>query len=388
MMNGPKAKPWRSQLTRGLRLSAVALVLGLLTGCTVGRFVVWNFADRGDYKKFPTRPLPPSAEPFQYAKATMEHGPKSATENGKDIPFDDWLADHKTVAFLIIRRDTILYERYFKGYDEAHVHPSFSMAKSVVSMLIGTAIADGLIRDVQQPITDFIPELKANGFDAVTIEHVLQMTSGLDFKESYVNPFGTVAKFYYGRQLTKYTLDLRLKRAPGTEWEYVSGDTQLLGLVLERALRAKGDQRSLTQYLSDRIWSPLGMEHSSSWSIDRNRGGIEKAFCCINAPARDFAKLGSLYLKKGRWRDEQIVPEAWVSTSTKADTANGGSTFYRYQWWLPSQEGDFNAEGILGQFIYVDPTRDLVMVRLGSAYGGLDWADLFRRLARYYSTGS
>ena len=368
------------------RFLPFALLLLLASGCTLGRFVKWNFADRRDYKKFPTRPLVASPQPFHYPVAAQELGPRNVTENGKDVPFDDWLADHKTVAFLVIRRDTILYERYFKGYDEAHVHPSFSMAKSVVSMLIGTAIADGLIRDVQQPITDFIPELKANGFDAVTIEHVLQMTSGIDFKESYVNPFGTVAKFYYGRQLTKYTLDLKLKHTPGTKWEYVSGDTQLLGLLLERALRAKGDERTLTQYLSDRIWSPLGMEHASSWSIDHKGDGIEKAFCCINAPARDFAKLGSLYLKNGQWRGQQLVPQAWVETSTKAVTTNGGASFYRYQWWLPSSDGDFHAEGILGQFIYVDPARELVIIRLGGAYGNIGWPQFFRTLAPFYST--
>jgi CubicO group peptidase (beta-lactamase class C family) len=364
----------------------IALLLLLASGCTLGRFVKWNFADRRDYRKFPTRPLAASPEPFHYPVAAQEIGPRKATENGKDVPFDDWLVDHKTVAFLVIRRDTILYERYFKGYDTTQVHPSFSMAKSVVSMLIGTAIADGLIRDVQQPITDFIPELKANGFDAVTIEHVLQMTSGIDFKESYVNPFGTVAKFYYGRQLTKYTLYLKLKHPPGTKWEYVSGDTQLLGLLLERALRAKGDQRTVTQYLSDRIWTPLGMEHASSWSIDHKGDGIEKAFCCINAPARDFAKLGSLYLKNGQWRGQQLVPQAWVETSTKAVTANGGANGYRYQWWLPSSDGDFHAEGILGQFVYVDPARELVIVRLGGAYGNIGWPQFFRTLAPFYST--
>ena len=369
-----------------IRTSTIALLVLLVSGCTMGRFVKWNFADRRDHKKFPSRPLPASTTPYQYALAAKEMAPKTIAVKGRDIPFDTWLEDHKTVAFLIIRHDTILYERYFNGYDEAHVHPSFSMAKSVVSMLIGTAIADGLIRDVQQPVTDFIPELKANGFEKVTIEHVLQMTTGIDFSESYVNPFGTVAKFYYGRQLTKYTLDLKLERAPGTEWEYVSGDTQLLGLILTRALQAKGDPRTLTQYLSDRLWTPLGMEHASSWSIDHKGDGIEKAFCCINAPARDFAKLGSLYLKKGVWRGEQIVPEQWVTTSTKAVTTNGGAGFYRYQWWLPSSDGDFAAEGILGQYIYVDPARELVMVRLGAAYGGMDWKIVFRSLAPLYST--
>jgi CubicO group peptidase (beta-lactamase class C family) len=356
----------------------------LLSGCTIGRFFVWNFADIRDHRKFPSRPLAAAAEPFRYAAAPQEKAPRYKVEDGKEIPFDTWLKDHRTVAFLVIRRDTIVYERYFKGYDTAQVHPSFSMAKSVVSMLIGTAIADGYIRDVQQPVTDFIPELKAHGFDKVTIEHVLQMTSGIDFTESYVNPFGTVAKFYYGRDLTKYTLKLKLKREPGTKWEYVSGDTQLLGLLLTRALRMKGDERTLTRYLSDRLWTPLGMEYASSWSIDRKKDGIEKAFCCINAPARDFAKLGSLYLKKGQWRGEQLVPRHWVETSIKPSREQGGAGFYRYQWWLPSAEGDFCAEGILGQYVYVDPQRELVMVRLGSGNAGLDWTQVFRSMAPAY----
>ena len=364
--------------------SLILLAASLLTGCHVGRFFVWNFADVRDHKKFPSRPLAASAEPFSYAAAAHELAPKAHVDKGREMPFDDWLVKHKTLAFLIIRRDTILYERYFKGYDAGHAHPSFSMAKSVVSMLIGTAIADGLVRDVQQPITDFIPELKKNGFEKVTIEHVLQMTSGIDFKESYVNPFGTVAKFYYGRDLTKYTLKLKLKREPGTKWEYVSGDTQLLGLLLTRALSAKGDNRTLTQYLSDRLWTPLGMEFNSSWSTDRKKDGIEKAFCCINAPARDFAKLGSLYLKKGEWRGGQLVPREWVETSTHAVTTDGGRMQYRYQWWMPSSDGDYHAEGILGQYVYVDPKRELVMVRLGSGYGGMDWTNVFRSLAPNY----
>ncbi len=370
---------------RILRPISLLLLALLLDGCTVGRFVKWNFADRRDYKKFPTRALPASPEPFKYAIATNEIAPRTAMYKGQEIPFDTWLEKHKTTAFLVIRRDTILFERYFKGYDEAHVHPSFSMAKSVVSMLIGTAIADGLIRDVHQPIVDLIPELKANGFEGVTIEHVLQMTSGIDFKESYVNPFGTVAKFYYGRQLEQYTLKLKVKRPPGTEWEYVSGDTQLLGLLLTRALRAKGDQRTLTEYLNQRLWQPLGMEHTSSWSIDRKKDGIEKAFCCINAPARDFAKLGSLYLHKGQWRGKQLLPRAWVETSTLPSTANGGVNFYRYQWWLPGTPGVFNAEGILGQFIYVDPANDLVIVRLGGGYADVPWTRVFREITPGYT---
>ncbi|MBL7953142.1 MAG: serine hydrolase [Flavobacteriales bacterium] len=369
-----------------MRLSTL-LFLGsvvLLSGCTVGRFFVYNFADTRDHRKFPFRSLSASSQPYRYAVAKVERGPVNATVGDKEVAFDTFLEDHATVAFLIIHRDTIKYERYFKGYDTAQVHTSFSMAKSVMSMLVGCAIADGFIGNVQQPVTDFVPELKKNGFDAVTLEHVLQMTSGLDFSESYVDPFGTAARFYYGRRMYRYMERMKLARAPGERFEYVSGNSQLLGLILERALRAKGDQRTLTRYLQDRLWTPLGMEYPSSWSIDRKEGGIEKTFCCINAPARDFAKLGSLYMHEGAWRGQRLMPSEWVAQSTMVDTSNGSAAYYRYQWWLPSQEGDFMAQGILGQFVYVNPAREIVIVRLGKKYGGVGWPTVFRSLAKLY----
>ena len=205
-----------------MRCVLLLLFLVSATGCTVGRFIVYNFADTRDHKKFPSRPLEASAEPYHYTIAAEEKGPRTITYDGKEQAFDDFLEDHKTVAFLIIHRDTLKYERYFNSYDPAHVHTSFSMAKSVMSMLIGCAIADGYIADVDRPVTDFVPELKKNGFDAVTVEHVLQMTSGLDFNESYVNPFGSAAKYYYGRRLYKNMGRMKLKRVPGTKFEYVS----------------------------------------------------------------------------------------------------------------------------------------------------------------------
>jgi CubicO group peptidase (beta-lactamase class C family) len=356
----------------------------LLSGCTVGRFFIYNFADTKDHKKFPSRPLPPASTPAPYAVAPVDFGPKKITYKEVEHPFEEFLEDHKTVAFLIIHRDTLKYERYFKGYDPARIHTSFSMAKSVVSMLIGCAIADGFIASVDQPVTGFMPGMKKNGWDKVTLEHVLQMTSGMDFSESYVSPFGTAAKFYYGRRLVRNTERLKLKREPGERFEYVSGSTQLLGLILERALRAKGDARNITQYLNDKLWQPLGMEHSSSWSVDRKNDGVEKAFCCINAPARDFAKLGSLYLHNGNWNGQQLVPADWVERSTRVDTTNGSAARYQYQWWLPSADGDFMARGILGQFVYVDPSRELVIVRLGTKPGGVAWPNIFRNVAKLY----
>lgn len=354
----------------------------LLPGCTVSRFFVYNFADIQDHKKFPSRPLHPEASPFTFPKAHQPKFPKTINypQHAPERTFDAFLAKHKTVAFLIIYKDSLHYEGYFHGYTRDRWVPSFSMAKSVTSMLVGCAIADGYIGAVEDPVTKYIPELADRGFASVTLLHVLQMTSGLRFNESYVNPFGHAASFYYGRQLNKRTTRLRLRHAPGTRWEYVSGNTQLLGLVLSRALKNK----TVTAYAQEKLWTPMGMEYPASWSLDRAKDGMEKTFCCLNATARDFAKLGRLYLHQGRWNGQQLVPASWVTASTQRDTTAGSVPFYQYQWWLPQPGHDFMAQGILGQYIYVHPAKDLVMVRLGKNEGKVDWPSLFVALAEKY----
>jgi CubicO group peptidase (beta-lactamase class C family) len=240
------------------------------------------------------------------------------------------------------------------------------MAKSITSILIGCAIDEGLIKSVEEPITKYIPELTKNGFNKVTIKHLLQMTSGI--------------KFYYGLNLRKEIGKMKLRTEPGKEFDYVSGNTQLLGLVLERSLK----NRTITQYLQEKIWKPLGMEYDASWSIDRKKNGLEKTFCCLNARARDFAKIGRLYKNKGNWNGKQIVSQRWVEESTRLDTSEGSANFYQYQWWLPTPNEDFMAEGILGQFVYVNPTKDLIIVRLGKKEGKADWWTIFTSLAKAY----
>jgi len=206
-----------------------------MTKCKLGRFIVYNFAEINDHKKFDSRPLRASENPFVF-QALAESQFSSEFSN---IAFEELLKNNKTVAFLVIHRDTIIYERYFNKYNQQDIVPSFSMAKSITSMLIGCAIDDGLIQSIQEPVTKYISELSKNGFDQVTIEQLLQMTSGLDFNEGYFNPFGEAASFYYGLNLRKEINKLKLKAEPGSAFEYVSGNTQLLGLVLERALKNK-----------------------------------------------------------------------------------------------------------------------------------------------------
>jgi len=358
------------------RLISLLFICSLVTSCQLGRFIFYNFADINDHKKFKSRPLTASKSPTAFAIAQNGKFPKEI--NG--IPFDHYLEDSETVAFLIIKNDTIQYERYFKGYEKESVVPSFSMAKSVTSILIGCAIDDGFIRSVEEPITTYIPELSKNGFDKVSIKHLLQMTSGIKFNESYVNPFGDAASFYYGLNLRKEINKMKLESEPGKKFEYVSGNTQLLGLVLERSLKGK----TVTSYLQEKLWTPLGMEFEASWSIDSNKNGLEKTFCCINARARDYAKIGRLYKNKGNWDGKQIVSQNWVESSTKLDTTNGSVSYYQYQWWLPTPNQDFMAQGILGQYIYVNPSKDLVIVRLGKKQGRVNWWAIFTSLSASY----
>lgn len=250
------------------------------------------------------------------------------------------------------------------------------MAKSFTSYLIGCAIEDNLITSVNDPVTKYIPELKDNGFDMVTVENLLQMTSGLKFNESYVNPFGHAATFYYGRNLRKATMRLKLEEDPNTRMSYVSGDTQILGLILDRVL----EEKTISQYLEEKLWTKIGMEYDASWSIDKKKEGLEKTFCCLNARAIDFAKFGRLYLNNGNWEGKQLVSKAWVKQSTKTDTLNGSYKGYQYQWWIPNDKGDFIAEGILGQFIFVSPSENLIIVRLGKKYGNVNWKSAFEKL--------
>ena len=359
-------------------------IITVFTSCKVGRFVRYNFANITDHKIFPSRTIETSTNFFNFPNAQTGYVPDSLKVTSKGVkayvPFEKYLKDNKTVAFLIIHKDSIRYENYFNSYDEASIVNSFSMAKSVLSILIGCAIDDGKIASINEPITNYLPDLKENGFENITIDHLLNMTSGIEFNESYINPFGHAASFYYGTNLRKEVSKLRSQVDPGEQFSYRSGDTQVLGLVLEAALKGQ----TISNYLEQKIWKPLGMEYDATWSLDREKNGIEKTFCCLNARARDFAKIGRLYLNKGNWNGKQIVSKEWVAQSTKYDTTNNRSGNYQHQWWIQN-DGVFEAEGILGQHIYVNPTKELIIVRLGEKVGKTgNWTGLCNAISTKY----
>ena len=323
------------------------------------------------------RGVPASATPRESMTAELDSlGGTPVTE-----PLDTFLAETGTTAFLVIRDDTLLYERYFNGYTHDSPQTSFSVAKSFVSALVGIVISTWHIDSINDPMVTYIPELTGRGMDTITIQHLLTMSSGLRYSGtgSGGGPFGDDAKTYYHPNLRQLALTVRPESAPGSGWQYNNYHPLLLGLILERATH-----RPVATYLSEKLWQPLGMEADGSWSIDSTVDGFEKLESGLNARAIDFAKFGRLYLNAGSWSGVQVVPADWVEESTRVDMTTDPADFYQYLWWVDIAQpyyGRFLARGNLGQFIYVVPDKRLVIVRFGERFGYTRWPALLRSIA-------
>lgn len=295
--------------------------------------------------------------------------PVSKKYNGKTIPgeLEKHFTELQTIAFLVIKDDSILHEQYWDGYGQDSHTNSFSMAKTFLGILIGIAIDEGKIQSVDQPVSDFLPEFQEEGKSKITIKHLLTMSSGLDFDENYVSPFAYPAKAYYGDDLTGLTYSYKVLDEPGKKFKYLSGNSELLGFIIKKATG-----KTISDYMSEKLWQPLGAKNSAFWSLD-HEDGVEKAYCCFNSNARDFARVGQLYLDSGKWNDSQIVSTEYVLNSIKPadivyESDGNKNTQYGYAWWLiPNHKGHYiyYARGILGQYIACIPDKNMVVVRLG-----------------------
>jgi len=273
-----------------------------------------------------------------------------------------------TTAFVVIRDKKILHEEYWDGASDSTRSNSFSVAKSIVSILIGTLLDEGKIKSLDQPITDYLPDFKnTNGF-TLRIRDLLTMSSGIDWDEGYSSLFSPTTKAYYGSQLEGQMLSLSVKSEPGKVFNYQSCDTQLLSLVIEKITG-----KTLSEFASEKLWKPLGAEHPALWSIDQAQG-IEKAYCCFNSTATDFARIGQLVLDSGQFNNRQIVSKAYLAQATtpaKWLKAEDGDTldYYGYQFWMLTykEQKVVYARGILGQYIFIIPSLNSVVVRLGTA---------------------
>ena len=289
--------------------------------------------------------------------------PKGMDYNQKQLntEFRSRLEKNKSIAFTVIQNDSIRYEEYWGIGSRTSRTNSFSAGKSIVSILIGIALEEGAIDSLNQKIIDFIPEYKNLKYpynSVVTVEHLLSMNSGMDWDEGYINPVGITAEAYLTDQLEALMLEMNFTEEPGTKWNYQSGNTQILGMILERAT-----EMTLSEYASEKLWKPLQATDDAEWMLD-DQNGIEIAYCCFNSNALDFARFGHLYLNNGKWNDQQIVDSSYVTASLKA----GLNQQYGYSWWLYNTEYKypvFCMSGINGQYVINIPKLNLVAVRLG-----------------------
>lgn len=274
---------------------------------------------------------------------------------------DAFIADNNTAGLIVVQDGRIRLERYARGYERQGRYTSFSVAKSLTSTLVGAAVRDGFIKSVDDPVTRYIPELAGSAYDGVTVRQVLTMTSGVKWNEDYTDPNSDVARMYAkpvpaGVDPTvAYLRTLQREATPGTKWVYKTGETNLIGVLVTKATG-----KSLTDYAEAKIWRPFGMERDLFWMVDQSGQNI--GGCCLSASLRDYARIGSFVLLGGKG----VVPDDWFADATRASSPVGQGRGYGYQWWT-NADATYQAQGIFGQLIHIDPARRLVIV-LSSAW--------------------
>ena len=312
------------------------------------------------------KPLPKSDKPFSL--------PSTFYFEDKDQDLNAALKHFKTDGLLIIKEGEVVYEEYFNGNSQTTRHISWSVAKSFLSSLVGIAVNDGLIDDINDPITKYLPDFKNTGYDGVTIKNILQMSSGVLFNEDYADPNSDINKFGVaiarGTSFRDFAKTLTKDKEQGTYNHYVSIDSQMLGLLLDKVT-----DMPLREYLQMHIWEKIGMEDEAYYLADNE--DVDLALGGLNATLRDYAKFGLLYLNKGKWDNEQVVPEAWVDASHAmdlphlqpgaGDDLSSSDWGYGYQWWVPGfPNTDYTASGVYNQYIYVDPVTETVIAKISS----------------------
>lgn len=342
---------------------AICYALTSLLGLNyVYKALVYQHVDLDDYQIFENREIK-AEQPKPWPQAKLS--------NAINLPdsLQAVFSDLETVSILLIRKDSILYEQLWPGYTAEYLGNSFSVAKSFISVLTGIALKDGDIKSLDQKAADFIPEFRDDERAQISIRHLLTMSSGLEFTEAYNLPISHTTESYYGTDLYSLCTRLKLVEEPGTHYRYKGCDPQLLAFILQKATG-----KSISEYLSEKLWSPLGAERAALWSLDK-KDGQEKAYCCISAQARDFARLGKLMLDSGKVNGTMLLPDWYIKDATVGhgitDKEGKKTNYYGYYWWNMSDIGlkAYYARGILGQYVVLLPQERMILVRTGHNRG-------------------
>ncbi len=347
---------WRSFLA----IVVLAFIALLFQPNPYFRKALWYLtANTDDYKIFPNRIIEPASH-SSLLKKSEAYNTYMLNKNEMD-----YLHRFKSKSFLVIHNDSIRFESYYGNFYDTSICNSFSMAKSIVSLLVGAARHEEHINSYNDPIINYIPGMDPEN-ENISIDNLLNMSSGLKWDESYWNPFSATTRAYYGNNIEKLVTSLESEEKPGKYFNYLSANTQLLGIILKNSTG-----ETLSEYAERKLWHPIGAEHFALWSIDKPEG-MEKAYCCFNATTKDFARIGQLILHEGYYNKHQIIDSSYIQKiKTPAnhlkDDAQKAVGFYAAQWWLANYK-DLDilyARGILGQYIIIVPSKELVIVRLG-----------------------
>ena len=351
-----------------------------------------------DYLRYGYHTIDKAPDAFHFAPGNRDLVPETVQyEDGADakrVALSELLRSTGTHAFIVVRDNQVLYEDYFNGFARDSLCTAWSLSKSVTSALVGIAISEGYIKGLDDPITNYLPELKDQGFDAITIRNLLTMGSGIQYRIGFFPWDEFVLAGYYPNIRELLLSDLKIMEPPGQSFHYNNYNAELIGMILERTTG-----RRPSQYLQETLWQPIGMEYPATWSIDSEQDGFELTPILLNARAIDLAKFGRLYLNNGNWDGKQIVPQQWVIDSTTRDANDhrpwetfsrwqdkGG--YYKYFWWGVSQaERGYSYMGIgtYGQFIFVSPRTKIVIVRTADE-DGIDppyWREVFQNIAEH-----
>ena len=380
-------------LTNIKTLIVICLLALLISGTFSRRYIFLNAPDVYDYKKLPTRTInnDPSVL-FNFKKASqfnlnsiVPFGFNSTIVNN----LDSMLEISGTTAFLLIRNDTILYERYLNGHNNTTLCKAFSASKVFISALIGIAIDEGLINSVNDPVMKYIPDIKDKRFAGLTINHCLSLTSGIKSTKGQIFPWDDKVKIYYTSNMRKLLTRISYDHEPGKEYSVEEYSPVLLAMVLEKATG-----KTVSRYLEEKIWKPLGMSHNALWVTDNRNNGFEAANSGLTATPVDFAKFGRLYLNNGRLNCVQVISREWINESTMADTASvcfwrkidyydKKDVYFNSMWWgLRASNSDYSysASGHFGQRIYISPSKNALALRFGTREGKIDWTSFMMKL--------
>lgn len=356
-----------------------------------GRYIKWRASDIEDHKNFPNYEFEASSKPYYFFKNIDNNlnNLKVSKSDHKQENLIDVLENSGTTAFIVIKNDSILFERYLNGYQRNSINTTFSVAKSITSLITGAAVDEHLINSVKDPVVKYIPNLinTDSTYQKLLISHLMDMCSGIQFKDHDL-PWGDKPKAYYCPNLKERIMELPFEYEPGNHFKYNSYNPILIGMILETATKLPP-----AKYFEQKLWNQMDMEYSGSWSLDSKELGMTKMESGLNIRAVDFAKFGRLVLNNGNWNGKQLISNSWMDYSFNISENYKlpeftDDLYYRNFWWIyaDKKESTYEIESIagtghLGQYLFIFPKEKIIIVRMGKFDKNVDsWRTIFQEI--------